>query len=160
MATTQTAQITIKTTTEHLKTWEDYFKTEDDVALANNTIPSEIMNIVPTPKVSFGGNVTNVAPNYAEVDEETGFRSMQIVCALDDVGDYVDVQYDDLLVYFSQAVTKEGFIYNESNTYEYAFIKEMNVLGVDSTVEISFGGYSNYFVVQYDIVPIVEEPEV
>ena len=161
IGTTTIPEITIKTTTEDLKTWEDYFKTEDDVTLANNTIPSEIMNIVPTPKVSFGGNVTNVAPNYAEVDEETGFRSMQIVCALDDVGDYVDVQYDDLLVYFSQAVTKEGFIYNESNTYEYAFIKEMNVLGVDSTVEISFGGYGNYFVVQYDIAPIVEEePEV
>lgn len=161
IGTTTVPEITIKTTTEDLKTWEDYFKTENDVTLANNTIPSEIMNIVPTPKVSFGGNVTNVAPNYAEVDEETGFRSMQIVCALDDVGDYVDVQYDDLLVYFSQAVTKEGFIYDESNTYEYAFIKEMNVLGVDSTVEISFGGYGNYFVVQYDIAPIVEEePEV
>lgn len=160
IGTTTVPEITIKTTTDDLKTWEDYFKTEDDVTLANNTIPSEIMNLVPTPKVSFGGNVTNVAPNYAEVDEKTGARTMQIVCALDDVGDYVDLQYDDLLVYFSQAVTKEGFIYDESNTYEYAFIKEMNVLGVDSTVEISFGGYGNYFVVQYDIVPIVEEHEV
>lgn len=157
IGTTTVPEITIKTTTEGLKTWEDYFKTEDDVTLANNTIPSEIMNLVPTPKVSYGGNVTNVAPNYAEVDKETGARTMQIVCALDDVGDYVDLQYDDLLVYFSQAVTKEGFIYDESNTDEYAFKKEMNVLGVDSTVEISFGGYGNYFVVQYDIAPIVEE---
>ena len=157
IGTTTVPEITIKTTTDDLKTWEDYFKTEDDVTLANNTIPSEIMNLVPTPKVSYGGNVTNVAPNYAEVDEKTGARTMQIVCALDDVGDYVDLQYDDLLVYFSQAVTKEGFIYDESNTDEYAFIKEMNVLGVDSTVEISFGGYGNYFVVQYDIAPIVEE---
>ena len=157
IGTTTVPGITIKTTTDDLKTWEDYFKTEDDVTLANNTIPSEIMNLVPTPKVSYGGNVTNVAPNYAEVDKETGARTMQIVCALDDVGDYVDLQYDDLLVYFSQAVTKEGFIYDESNTDEYAFKKEMNVLGVDSTVEISFGGYGNYFVVQYDIAPIVEE---
>ena len=159
IGTTTVESYDVNLTTEKLTKWEDYFKSDEVVEQALNTIPSEIINIVPTPRVSFGGSVANVTPAYLKVDETTGARSMQIVCLLDSYGDYVDLQYDDLLVLFSSGLTKVGFEFDEENVYEYAFVKEMDVLGKLSTVEISLGGYSDQFIIDYDIVPVEEEIE-
>lgn len=156
IGSTTIEEITINETTEKLTKWEDFFKNDAITTQATSTIPSEIINLVPVPRVSYGGSVANVTPAYFEVDEEAGTRSMQIVCALDSFGDMVDLQYDDLLVLFSQGLSAQGFDYDESDTSQYLFRKRMNVLGVDSDVEISLGGYGTYFVVEYNIEKHVE----
>lgn len=154
VGTTTVADSELKTDTSELKTWEDYFKSDALVEEAHAVLPSEVINLVPTPLVSTkDAPVTNVAPNYMEYDPESGARSMQILLALDEFGDNVDLQFDDLLVYYSQALAREGFEYNTENLNEYEFTKGMEVAGVESDVSISFGGYSSYFVVEYNVLP-------
>lgn len=159
IGTTTVPEHTVNTSTEDLTKWEDYFKSDEIVTEATKTIPSEVMNMVPVPRVSYGGNVANVTPSYMETDEKTGYRTMQIICALDDYGGYVDLQYDDLLVLFTDGLVKAGFKYDTTQTDAYYFIKKMQVLGEDCDVSISLGGYSSYFVVEYEITPIREETE-
>lgn len=160
VGSTTVADSAITTDVSELTTWEDYFKTDAVVEEVHEVLPSEVINLVPTPVVSTtDAPVTNVAPNYLEYDSETGERSMQIVIALDSFGDNVDLQFDDLLVYFSQAMPQEGFVYNTENLYEYEFTKTMNVLGLESDVSISFGGYSTYFVVEYNVAPVTTAAE-
>lgn len=159
IGTTTVPEHTVNTSIEDLTKWEDYFKSDEIVAEATETIPSEVMNLVPVPRVSYGGNVANVTPSYMEVDSDSGYRTMQIICALDGYGGYVDLQYDDLLVLFTDGLVKAGFKYDTAQTDAYYFNKQMQVLGEDCDVTISLGGYSSYFVVEYEITPVKEETQ-
>lgn len=156
VGTTTVEAVKVKTDMSDFSTWEDMFKTDTIAKEATDCIPSEILNIVPIPYVSTDIGITNVSPEYMEVTSE-GARSMQILCLLDTYGGNEDLQYDDLLVYFSSALGNQGFDFNEENLYEYEFLKKVQVESVEMNLSITFGGYSNYFVIGYDLTPVVEE---
>ena len=71
IGTTTVPEHTVNTSIDDLTKWEDYFKSDEIVAKATETIPSEVMNLVPVPRVSYGGNVANVTPSYMEVDSDS-----------------------------------------------------------------------------------------
>ena len=246
VGTTTVAAQVVNTNTDKLTKWEDYLKTQAQADALNEVIPTEIVNILPTPKTSVDSvapiaNVTTAGvaagkttteegtldefeaevPEDGETlpayvgswsnadydaielyDDGTGSygggwfgesfnytvdgnvltgvgedfiitmtfdptaktlvykyvqttpNTAQIAMSLDSYGDNVDLQYDDLLVLFSDALGKAGFTYNLENLEEYEFIKTMTISEVECEVSISLGGYNDMFVVEYSMLPL------
>ena len=94
------------------------------------------------------------AKTLTYVYEESTPNTATIAMALDTYGDNVDLQYDDLLVYFSTALGEKGFTYNTENLYEYEFNKTMSVGGQEFDVTISLGGSGDLFVVVYETLAL------
>lgn len=246
VGTTTVAAQVVNTNTDKLTKWEDYLKTQAQADALNEVIPTEIVNILPTPKTSVDSvapiaNVTTAGvaagkttteegtldefeaevPEDGETlpayvgswsnadydaielyDDGTGSygggwfgesfnytvdgnvltgvgedfiitmtfdptaktlvykyvqttpNTAQIAMSLDSYGDNVDLQYDDLLVLFSDALGKAGFTYNLENLEEYEFIKTMTISEVECEVSISLGGYNDMFIVEYSMLPL------
>lgn len=83
----------------NLKSWEDYFVTQEVVNEVLAILPNNVLNYVPVPKLPDGGydgNLTSVGV-YTDKDSNT----VQLQIRLDEYGDNADAQYEDLLVLFS-----------------------------------------------------------
>lgn len=149
IGTTTVTVPTINTTTDKLTKWEDYMKTEAIATELLSYVPTEVLNIVPTPITNVGSIITNAYFYYSSYYEETN-----VVIALDVYGDYPDLQAQDLIVYYANALGEQGFIQDLEETDYYNFVKEMDVSGVPSTVTISLSPGSSTFTVTYKIEEI------
>ena len=99
IGSTHVSNNTVVTDDTNLKSWEDYFVTQEVVNEVLAILPNNVLNYVPVPKLPDGGydgNLTSVGV-YTDKDSNT----VQLQIRLDEYGDNADAQYEDLLVLFS-----------------------------------------------------------
>lgn len=122
-----------------LTTILDYVALDSDKEKLKEAIGEEQLSAIPTP----GGVCTDVSISASSLSTQFRF-------ALDLYDP--DVQYDDLLVHYSNALTAGGFTFDPTYTSGYMFEKSVSFLGVNYTYEVSFGISGSYFVVDADLV--------
>lgn len=117
----------------------DYVALDSDKEKIKEAIGEEQLSAIPTPR----GVCTDVSISASSLSIEFRF-------ALDSYDP--DVQYDDLLVHYSNALTAGGLTFDPTYISGYMLAKKVSYLGVDYTYEVSFGISGSYFAVDVDLV--------
>lgn len=106
-----------------LTTILDYAALDSDKEKLKEAIGEEELSAIPTP----GGVCTDASISASSL-------SVQFRFALDSYDP--DVQYDDLFVRYSNALTAGGFTFDPTYTSGYMLAKKVSYLGVDYTYEV------------------------
>ena len=148
IGTTTIGNTTVKTEIADLTKWEDYFVDQATVDEVLAIIPTNVLNYVALPKLPDGGydgNLTNIGVYTNAEDKE-----IQLQIRLDEYGDNVEAQYEDLLVLITAGLVKNGLELTSLDPwYGYTFEKDETINGEQVTLSISLGASGSYFLVDF-----------
>lgn len=148
IGTTTITNTTVVTEDTNLTKWEDYFVNQATVDSVLAVIPSNVLNYVPLPKLPDGG----YDGNLTSVGVYTDTNVVQLQIRLDEYGDNVDAQYEDLLVLITAGLIENGLELTSLDPwYGYTFTKDETINGKEMTLTISLGASGNYFLVDFDL---------
>ena len=149
IGTTTITNTTVVTEDTNLTKWEDYFVNQATVDAVLAVIPSNVLNYVALPKLPDGG----YDGNLTSVGVYTDTNVVQLQIRLDQYGDNVDAQYEDLLVLITAGLIENGLELTSLDPwYGYTFAKDEAINGKEMTLTISLGASGNYFLVDFELV--------
>ena len=148
IGTTTITNTTVVTEDTNLTKWEDYFVNQATVDAVLAVIPSNVLNYVPLPKLPDGG----YDGNLTSIGVYTSTNVVQLQIRLDEYGDNVDAQYEDLLVLITAGLIENGFTLTSLDPwYGYSFAKNETINGKEMTLTISLGASGNFFLVDFEL---------
>lgn len=154
---TSVTNTTVTTSTEALTKWEDYFTSQRVVDSVLAILPSRVLNYIPLPKLETyeaeGNNLTSVG-----VYADSSSNEVQLQIRLDEYGDNVDAQYEDLLVLITNGLTENGFELTSLDPwYGYTFNKVETINEKQTDISVSLGASSSYFLVDFALSEVIGE---
>lgn len=157
IGSTSVTNTTVTTSTEALTKWEDYFTSQSVVDSVLAILPSRVLNYIPLPKLETyeakGNNLTSVG-----VYADSSSNEVQLQIRLDEYGDNVDAQYEDLLVLITNGLTKNGFELTSLDPwYGYAFNKVETINEKQTEITVSLGASGSYFLVDFALSEVIGE---
>lgn len=149
VGTTTIPEQTVNTNTDKLTKWEDYLKTDEQAQALNEVIPTEVINILPTPVTSVDSvapiaNVTTagvaksehiVEEGTLDVFEEEEPADGETLPAY--IGSWSNEDYDAIELYEDGTGSYGGGWFGESFTYT-AEGNTLHGVGEDFTLEMTF----------------------